>query len=436
MITPTLAFIAFILTSITLFLLYKKGASPLVEKQLEKVQDEVVLLREENTRLREQIKVLETQNTAEKKFLEEKLHWQHLNQEKLLENFKQLAQSALVKNQESFLSLSDRQMNKWQEGASKALGERQEAISNMLKPLNETLEKLNKQKHQDELAWNEVYGSLQEQLKLQGEAISQLHKETSTLSQSLQNPTVRGRWGEVQLKRVVELAGMVAYCDFVEQTHVDSEQGRLRPDMLIRLPNGREVIIDAKTPLLGYLESCEAKDEEQRKAKLKVHSEQIRRHFQQLGAKSYWQQFKTTPEFVVMFLPGEIFFSAALEQDPALIEKAAEHKVILATPTTLIALLKAIAFGWRQHQASENTEKITELGKTLYSRLHIMSKHLMDMRKHLERTLHSFNKTTSSFESRVLSTARRFNELGTSDTPLPQLESIDTLPKVVSEVEE
>jgi len=245
---------------------------------------------------------------------------------------------------------------------------------------------------------------------------NELRKETSNLVRALRAPGVRGRWGEVQLKRVVELAGMTAHCDFYEQQSVDTDEGRLRPDMLVRLPGGKTIVVDAKAVLSAYLDAIEAPDDVSRAGHLQRHARQVKERVDELGRKAYWEQFEQAPEFVVLFLPGEMFFSAALENDPSLIEAAADRRVVLATPTTLIAMLKAVFYGWRQERLAENAQEISALGRELYERLSVMGGHLSGVGKNLNQAVTAFNKAVGSIETRVFPTARKFKELHASGT--------------------
>ncbi len=362
-----------------------------------------------NTKLQDELNAL----VAERARLEERVAQQATTRQDIEQSFRALSAEALRANGEQFLQLAGASYERLHQTGVKDLESRQQSFESAIHPIRESLGRFDNRLTELEGARIALHTELSAQLRgLVQDHLPRLERETAMLSRALRQPSTRGRWGELQLRRVVEMAGMLDHCDFHEQPSAMAEDGRLRPDVIVRLPGGRHVVIDAKTPLASYLEALEQEDDVEQRAKLDQHARQVRAHMTALGRRGYWEQFEPTPEFVVMFVPGEAILGAALRSDPALLEHGAGERVIPATPTTLIALLRAVAYGWRQEEVSRNAEQVAELGRQLHRRIGRLADHWNVVGRRLEQTVKAYNSAAGSLESRVLVTARRLGELG------------------------
>lgn len=394
-------------------------------EELEALEDSYQLLRTDVVRM-------ETQLAEERRAAEEKLAMLQNVRETFQDSFKALSSDALKTNNQSFLELANASLGKFQEGARNDLEKRGKAIDDLVKPLRESLEKVDSKIDVLEKTRVAAFSGLAEQLKLLSESQLSLRNETSNLVKALRAPHARGRWGEIQLRRVVEMAGMVEYCDFLEQASIETPDGRLRPDLVIKLPNNRSIVVDSKVPLDAFLDAQDAATDELRIECLRNHARQVKTHLSQLSTKAYWDQYQPGPDFVVLFLPGETIYSAALEHDPALIEYGVERKVLMSTPTSLIGLLRVVAYGWRQEQLEQNAKQISQLGADLYDRIRTMASHFGEMRKSIEKTVDTYNSAMGSLERRVLVSARRFKDLAASTgAEITAIDPLDKMPRTI-----
>jgi DNA recombination protein RmuC len=394
-------------------------------QDLQAAQQSSIAIREENAQLR-------TELAHQQQAVPEKLALMEQAQVQLKASFDALASAALRVTTEEFLKLADQKLGNVHKEAMGEIGKRQQALDELLKPIRDALAQVDVKLGEGERARIQTGTAIGTLLRQINQQHDQLRGETQNLVRALRTPNIRGQWGEMQLKRVVELAGMLDYVDFAEQPSLLAENGRQRPDLVVKLSGGRTIVIDAKVPLDAFLNAQEAKDDETRAARMADHARQVREHMTKLGSKSYWEQVQPSPEFVVMFLPGESFFHSALQQDPELIDFGVRCQVFPASPITLIALLQVVAHGWRHERLARNAEEIQALGKELYSRVSKMTDYLDTLRTRLDSTVKAFNDVVGSYETRVLVTARKFKELGaTSEREMEPLQSIDTAPRIL-----
>jgi len=357
---------------------------------------------------------------------------------RMADSFKALSSRALQENNQSFLDLAGQTFTKYVEAAKHDFDSKEKAVKEFIAPVSTALEKYDQQVQSMEKAREKAYGELSQQVVSLSRTQNELQRETGKLVNALRMPHVRGRWGEITLRRVVELSGMLNRCDFFEQQTPDAAGNSTRPDMIIQLPGDRKIVVDSKVPITAYLDALETEDMDHTEEMLARHAGHVRTHIKQLAAKEYWTQFTPTPEFVVLFMPGENFFSAALQKEPGLIEEAANKGVILATPTTLISLLKAVAYGWKQETAAENAKAVSELGNELYNRMASMVSHFNSLGRDLDKCINTYNKAVGSFERRVLPSARKFEDMGVTikgGKTIPRLDTVDNKARTM-EIEE
>jgi DNA recombination protein RmuC len=401
-----------------------------VRKQLEVERTAALLLREELSQTQQARVLAETRmDESARQLLEQRALLDQARRE-LLGSFQALSGEALKQNNEAFLKLAAVTFETLQVKADGDLVQRQQAIDALVRPLHDTLQRYDEQLRLLEQSRQSAYGGLDRHLKSLAESQQRLQQETGNLVKALRAPTVRGQWGELTLRRVAELAGMVQHCDFAEQPSVSVEEARFRPDMVVQLPGGRQIVVDAKTVLSAYLEAHEAQNEVQQAEALRRHAAQVKSRMDELSLKAYWTQFEHSPEFVVLFLPGEQYLGAALDQNPRLIEEGFANGIVLATPATLIALLRAVAYGWRQERMTAHAEEAGRLGKELYERMAVLAEHMNDVGQALGKSVLAYNRAVGCLETRILPAARRFKELGvSSDREILALEPTEVIPR-------
>ena len=369
-----------------------------------------------------------------KRMIEERESAFELANAKLTQTFTELSNRSLQANSDAFLKLAEQRLDTQQEKAKGELNAREKAVEALVKPIRDALEASQKQIAELEKSRSEAYGGIKSQLEEMQLSQKSLKQETQNLVNALRRPEVRGRWGEITLRRLVELAGMVEHCDFVEQVHTETDGQIIRPDMVVRMPDQRELVVDVKTPLDAYLTAAEAPDDAQRQLGLKRHAKNVRAHIRMLASKAYWNQFENSPEFVILFIPGDQFLSAALNEEPDLIEYALSEQIILATPTSFVALLKAVAYGWRQMALADNAKEIRVLAEDLYARLATFVSHMNKVGRQLASSVENYNKAVGSLERSVLPGARKFVELGVHPKKeMEKLESLEPVPRTMIE---
>jgi DNA recombination protein RmuC len=393
-----------------------------------------LVVRSRRLRMQQLVELLETKVKDQDALQRERESAFEAATSRLARAFSELANRSLRSNSENFLRLAEQNLSAHQEKAKRELSERERAVENLVKPIRDAISQSQNQIAELEKARSEAYGGIRSQLEMMQRDQKFLAQETQNLVNALRRPHVRGRWGEITLRRLVELAGMVEHCDFQEQVHGSRDEKSIRPDMIVRMPDRRELVVDVKTPLDAYLEAIEAKDDAQQKLNLERHARNVREHIRKLASKSYWEQFSRSPDFVILFIPGDQFLSAALDEDPDLIETALAQRIILATPTSFVALLKAVAYGWRQLALAENAEEIRRLAEDLYKRLAVFVSHLNKVGRQLASSVDCYNRAVGSLERNVLPGARKFTELGIHPKrELEAIEPLESLPRTMIE---